>query len=196
MMTDWIILFRDLGFFAIIIAGCSWVIKQYFEKMLDKDLEKFKTNLEKESIEFRIRYEKMHGDRVEVIKEVYKRIVRTYRSFSSLVAPFQSAEEPSQDEKGRDAANKANELTDYYEENKIYFDEKLACDIDSLLAEFKSIWADFQSSRVSIGLRDNKVMMEQWVCAWKKIQERIPGVKKQLEGSFRNILSINYEKTV
>lgn len=187
---EWINLLKNLGIFSILVAGVSWVIKKYFEKLFDKDLEKFKADLEKQSIEFRIRYEKLHSERIEVIKEVYKKIVKTYKSFSSLINPLQSVGEPTESEKGKDAAKNANDLSEYYEENRIFFEEKLAEEIDLLLSEFRKIWGEFQASRMSKEFKDHKTMLDQWSNAWKQIQEQIPSVKKQLENKFRNILGI------
>jgi hypothetical protein len=58
-------------------------------------LERFKSNLEKEAIEFKIKYERLHDERVEVIKKVYKKISQTYKSFHSLMCPLQLAGEPT-----------------------------------------------------------------------------------------------------
>lgn len=191
---EWINLLKNLGFFGVAVSGASWVIKKYFEKLFDKDLELFKSNLEKQSIEFRIRYEKLHSERVDVVKEVYKKIVKTHKSFSLLMNPFQQVGDSTEEEKGNEAAKNANELTEYYEENRIFFDEKLSADIDSLLLEFKESWSEFSGSRVSKGLKDNKTMLNQWNKAWKQIQEKVPVIKKQLENEFRIIFGVKYDK--
>lgn len=190
---EWINLLNNLGIFGLIIAGSSWIIKKYLEKSLDKDLEKFKANLEKESVEFKIRYEKLHGERVEVIKEVYKKIVKTHASISSLIHPMQMVGEPTQKEKGKIAEKDGNDLIEYYEENRIFFEERLAEEIDALLSEFRKVWADFQASRISKELNDHETATDQWFGAWNRFLEKVPNIKKQLENRFRNILGINHE---
>lgn len=191
---EWIKLLQEIGVFSIAVVSFSWLIKKYFEKLFDKDLEKFKSALEMQSVKFSIRYEKLHSERIIVIKEVYKKIVRTNKSFSSLMNPLQLVEELPEVEKGKVAAKDANELTEYYEENRIFFDEKLAEEIDSLLSEFKIAWSEFQASRISKELRDGKIMLNQWSNAWKQIERKVPEIKKQLENKFRNILGTIHEK--
>ena len=184
---------QNLGIFGLIVAGMAWLFRELFKQVLSRDLEKFKADLEKQAIEFRIRYERLHGERVEVIKEVYKKIARTYKSFHSLMNLLQLVGEPSQEEKGKEASKNANELVDYYEENRIFFEEKLAGDIDSLLAGFRDAWFKFESHRISKSVGDHKESLNQWNLAWNQIQKEVPKVKKQLENKFRNILSIENE---
>lgn len=188
---EWINLLQNLGIFSIIITGASWVIKKYFEKIFDKDLEKFKADLEKQSTGFRIRYEKMHSERAEVVKVLYKKIVRTYRAFHSYMNVFQGASEPPQEEKGKEASKCANDFTDYYKENRIFIDENLAKEIDKLSDAFKKAWVEFEISRFNKTNRPSYV--ENWSNAWKIISEETPVVKNKIENEFRKILGINYE---
>ena len=181
---------QNLGIFSIGVTGLVWLIRKIFVHFFDKDLEKFKSDLEKEAIEYKIRYERLHSERVEVIKEVYKKISNTYNSFRSLMNPWQGVEEPTQEEKGRRATENANELIYYYEQNRIFFSEELAEDVDVLLSVFKSTWNKFNDSRISNSIRDEKTSTKQWHEAWKQIEEETPKVKKQLENKFRNVLEI------
>ena len=187
---EWFELLKTFGITGIIVAGSVWLIRKITEQFFVKDLERFKTDLQKEAVEFKIRYERLHGEKAEVIKEVYARIVQTYKSFHSLMNPWQGAEEPTQEEKGKEAAMNANKLIDYFEQNRIFFDEGLARNIDSLLAKFKDAWGKFNLSRISKSVDDNKEFLQQWSLAWEQIQEKIPSVKKKLENKFRNVFSI------
>lgn len=187
---EWINLLQNLGVFGIIIVGASWVIKKYFEKMFDKDLEKFKSDLEKQSIKFRIRYEKMHSERAEIIKELYKKIVQTFRAFHSYMNPFQNDPE-SQEKKGKEASVCANNFTDYYEENRIFVDENLAKEIDKLSDVLKKAWVEFEISRFN---KTNKISyVENWNKAWKIISEDTPTIKTKIEEEFRKIIEIENE---
>lgn len=187
---DFLELLQNIGIFGLLIGAIAWFVRELFKQILSRDSEKFKADLEKESIEFRIRYERLHGERVEVIKEVYKKVSHTYKSFHSLMNLLQLASEPTQEEKSKEAAKNANDLTDYYEENRIFFEEKLAEDIDSLLSGFHNAWNKFQYARNARKSGDYKEALKEWNTAWKQIQEEIPKVKKTLENKFRKILGI------
>lgn len=192
---EWINLLKDLGIFGIIVAGSSWLIKKHLEKLLDKDLEKFKANLEKNAIEFKIRYEKLHGERVEVIKEVYKKIVRVSISLYTLIiiGPPQPGGESGKEikKKAEIVENNMDDLRKYYEENRIFFDEEMAKDVDSLLDIFLKAKANFIAAGVSRMLRDPKTEYSQWQDAWELIEKETPKIKEQLENKFRNIIGIN-----
>jgi len=188
---EWRILIQNLGMFSIAAGLIVWLIKQLFRQYFVKDIEKFKSDLSKEAIQFRIRYEKLHSERAEVIKEVYKRISRTYRAFKSYMCPLQLAGEPSEKEKCKKAVEEFNALLDYYEENRIFFEEEVAKEIDSLLQKFREAWDQFDYSKYKTGgeYRDVK----EWNKAWKKISEETSKTKELIESRFRRIIGI--EKT-
>lgn len=194
---DWFNLLKGLGIFGFIVAGTSWLIKKYLEKLLDKDLEKFKANLEKNAIEFKIRYEKLQGERVEVIKEVYKKIVGVHISLYTLIisGPPQTGESGEETEKRAEIVkNNMDDLRKYYGENRIFFEEEMAKDADSLVDIFLKARANFIAAGVSGMLRDPKTRYSQWLESWELIDKKTPKIKGQLENKFRTILGINYEK--
>lgn len=186
-IMNWLELFKDLGFVGIIAGTSVWLIRKVAEQLLTRDLVKFKADLEKQAVEFKIRYERIQGERVEVIKEVYKKIVRTYKSLNSLIL-----EGPQAEKEGEiiETAKRAIDLIDYYEENRIFFEEKLAKDIDFLLSSFSSVLGKCGASRISRKIKDYKVAVEQWKSAFDQIQKEIPNIKKQLENEFRKIIGI------
>jgi len=185
-------LFKAWGVAGVIAAATVWLIKNIFDQILKKDIDKFKHDLEKESIEFKIRYEKLHYERAEVVKEVYKKIVRTYKKFHSLMRPMQWADELTGEEKIKQAIDEINSLVDYYEENRIFFEESIAEEIDNLLDELRKCWIDFNYHKRLDGRRDQELKV--WEDVWKKIDKDIPRIKKIIEGKFRDIIGIDSEK--
>lgn len=172
----------------VIVLASVWLIRKITEQILARDLVQFKSDLEKEAIEFKIRYEAIQGERVEFIKEFYKKIVRTYKSFDSFLneGPRQRDEV-----KGKEAAKNAKDLVDCFDENKIFFEEELANVIDSsFLSELRALWCKSEASRISEELREYKVSFEQWKSAFDQMQKEMPNVKKQLENKFREIIGI------
>jgi len=128
-----------------IVAGIVYLGKILINQFFSKDLEKFKANIEKEEFSYRIKYEKLHVERAEVIKQIYKKMTKTYRSFHSFMAPFQMSDDLPEKEKGEIAAKNANEFTDYFEENKIFLEKELADKVDKLSITFRSAWHKFQT---------------------------------------------------
>lgn len=182
-------LFKTLGITSAIVTGTVWLARELFGQVLSKDLEKFKSSLEKEAIQFKIRYEKLHTERAEVIKELYRRLATAYGDLRTLMCPGQFAGEPPLEEKGKTAAKATNNLIAYYEENKIFFEESLATEIDNLLEIFKNSWYKFHTSQELRELREPG-SAKRWHDAWKEISEEGLKVKRLIEDKFRNILGI------
>ncbi|MCK5123352.1 MAG: hypothetical protein KAQ87_04380 [Candidatus Pacebacteria bacterium] len=179
---------KDLSKVLGIAGFFVWFLQKYTEQLFAKDLVEFKFGLQKEAMQFKIRYEKLHSERAEIIKEVYKKIIGTYKSFHSLMCPLQLAGEPTEEEEIKLAVKEINELVDYYEENRIFFEEELAKEIDKLLRKFRESWNQFNYSK---DLKDgNGRDAKEWNKAWKQISEDVPVVKQLIEKRFRSIIGI------
>lgn len=181
-------LLQSLGIAGLIVGGAVWLIKRISEQLLFRDLEKFKADLERESFKFRTRFERLHGERAEVIKDIYKKLVKAQRSMHLLVQPFELTGEIPKQEKTKIAAEDANDFIFYYGENKIFLEESLVKEIDKLQKIFQDVWEGFQYAQYA---RDyDKDSVQKWHEAWKKISEEFPDAKKLIESKFRKILGI------
>ena len=106
-------IFKIWGIAGIIAAASVWLLKNVFDQILKKDIDNFKYNLEKGAIEFKIKYEKLHTERAEVVRELYKKISRTYRAFHSYMNPLQLVGEDPEKVKAKKATRRIinNNLT-------------------------------------------------------------------------------------
>lgn len=186
---DWYTLFQNLGIFSIASGLIVWLIKQLFKQSFNKDLEKFKADLSKEAIQFRIRYEKLHSERAEVVREVYKKISRTHRALKSYVNILQLSGETPEEEKRKKAMSEIADLIVYCDENRIFFEKKLSEEIDSLLQNFVKICNQFNCSKLEMD--GNHRDVKEWDKAWRQISEETPKVRKIIEDKFREIIGIN-----
>jgi hypothetical protein len=184
-------LLQTLGIFGMGIVAMAWLARAVIGLMLNKDLEKFKSDLEMQVTAYRIRYERLHAERVEVIKEVYKKISNAYLSLRILINPWQGIKEPTIEEKNANATKLFNELFLYFQENRIFIEEELAQEIDTLLKKFSEAWNQFQLSQMEQNDDNRKEVIQDWKDAWKNIDEEVPKVKAQLENKFRGILGID-----
>lgn len=182
-------LFKTLGTTSAIVTGTVWLARELFGQVLSKDLEKFKSSLEKEAIKFKIRYEKLHIERAEVIKESYRRLATAYGNLHTLMCPGRFVGEPPLEENAKEAAEATNDLTAYYEGNRIFFEESLATEIDNLLKIFKNSWYNFHAYQESGDLKEPGSGQKRYE-AWKEISEEGLRVKRLIEGKFRSILGI------
>lgn len=174
-----------------------WFLREYTKQLFAKDLEKFKAELQNESIKFKITYEEMHTERAKAIKEVYKKIVRVYNASRACIIPEDMSElEEERKEnlrrKHKIADNLFNKLRDYYDENRIFFEEEMANNLDSLIKEFKKAASHYVTSKITEKLerKITKESHEEWQKAFNLIEKEIPLIRKMIEDKFRKIIGI------
>jgi histidyl-tRNA synthetase len=134
----------------------------------------------------RIKFETIYKRRIEIFSEISKKIYNVEKSFKSLMNIFQGAEELSKLEKGKIAANSANDFLDYLNENRIYLSESSEDKFDSINGKLKEVWAEHQAARWD----DKNPDIQKWVDSWKKIQEDVPAMNKEVRKEFRKIMGI------
>ena len=173
---------------AVFIAAVAWLIKSLTSQYLSKDIEAYKSELEKESLKFRVQFESMHHKRAEVLSEFYKKLSMAERAFHVLMAPFQPAGS-NENKNVKDAAIKAQEMQDYFFDNKIYFDETTADSIDKIMDKFRAIYIDFDT----VLLKKNDLKedyVKDWHKTWGSLKNDIPKEKAKLEAIFRSLLGV------
>lgn len=181
-------LFEILGITTIFSTALVLIIRKLIDRFFSRDLEKFKSGLEKEVIKHRTKFEILHTERANVIKEVYKRITRTQRAFESLVCPLQPAGDPPEEEKTKILIEEFNGLSNYYLENRLFFNENLAKEIDELLKEFVDIWHNWEFVKTLNNTKKSNI--KEWCDTWDKVKNEIPPIKKLIENKFRDIIGI------
>lgn len=191
MDSFWIELAKSLGIAAPVVVGTVWLIQLITKQLLSKDLAIFKSNLEKESLEFRIKFEKLHSERADVVKELHKKIVDAYDKFSDYANPLQQVGGgiPTKEEKAHLAANSLNELNKYFRQNSIFLDESLEKDVKGLMDQFNSTWRSYQSA---LDLRSSGIPnVDTWGKTWNELQEIVPVTTELIKKQFRKIIGIN-----
>lgn len=171
------------GVFSILIW---YIIKMWF----DKDMEKYKVKLQRETI----RYSKLYEQRADILKEIYYKFFDFEQAMGSFLSPMQMAGDPSMEEKRKITAEAGNEFRDYYKRHKIYLSEKVSIILEDIDKIFTESWMDFTTFEVydpeSTTLKSTD-KMNKWVGAWDKIRLNIPNLKNQLEKEFRELLGVN-----
>jgi len=185
-------MFNFLQNFLIVAGGSTgvafavgWVLRRLIDNFFSHKIELYKAQLEKENTKYRITYEKLHTERAEVIKEVYKKLVLTYEDIYSYTCIFQAAGEKSEVEKRSMAAGTFNDFSRYYEQNRIFFNEELAKKIDRFRDESKKILYDFSITR-----EYDRNNAEKWSKIWLKVKDDIPVIKIDIENEFRKLIGI------
>lgn len=134
----------------------------------------------------KIIFQTIHQERVKVLLELYRKIIRTERAFQSLMNPAQGAGEPSEEEKKKKAAEIANEFLEYFHDNKIYLDDCVEDKIIAINEKLVNAWARFNYT-VKFG---GKIDTSEWTSVWAEVKEEIPKISKEVKKEFQGIIGI------
>jgi hypothetical protein len=171
---------------AVISAG-AYLIRKVLERGLNRDLEKYKNELEMHRFEYQTRFSLIHQKRAEVIGEFYSRLVESEDLLRRLTSVFQPHNQPLPLPMRKDETRAAYwRCKDYFNGHRIYFDEELCLKIDTFLKVMFSAFCDFDTGQDGEKLEKDESGL--WVQAWKTVQEKLPPIKTELELVFRKIL--------
>jgi len=160
-------------------------------------VETYKAELQRLTGEHSVRFQRLHSERAEVIKELYAKFARLDDTLCSTLRSFQLVGEPSLKEKVSKLSEQFNDLRDYFLPRRIFFDESLCKVIDSVLEIAKGIFFDITTYEVDpmhAEYKFNREVLRERHEFWEKARtthkEQFAEVKAKLEGEFRVILGI------
>lgn len=188
---DWFTLSKDLGIFGIGLGFIAWLIRKLFKTFLDKDIEKYKSDLKIEQMKF----SRLHDDRSNTISELYALLADLDTKMNSLTSPLQLAGEPSKEEKEKIAGEAGQKFVEFFYKKKIYFSKSIVKLLDELIKKFNEAWIystpypktefdEYESSEIK------KERLNFLKMAWKTVSEQIPPIKEKLEDEFRLIYGV------
>ncbi len=203
----------------VILAGLVWgkkLIEYFFDEaieirklQLNQNLEGFKGQIEQQNKdfqhqldrtlnEFNIRFSKLHEERAEVIKELYKRIVELHSAmviFTRRVHVVIDNGDKEEEERLISVNKALNEFHNFFIPNRIFFNKVLAGKLENLSKEYWNKGWDFASMHGQFkagGL--TKEIVKSYLEKSRKITETIETdfVKliEDLENEFRQMLGV------
>jgi hypothetical protein len=185
---------------AVIIAVSKRVFDRWLQTRVIKydyelkfKIEEYKLEKEKIAEESKIRFSKLHSERAEIIKELYKKLVRMH---DFLIVYFDEYNTNNTDsnkfltmESLMDEAT--TDFLNFSNDNRIYFDTKLASTIKQI-EDIVVLKLDIRKYKVSV-TENNKTKLSDSESRFinQLIHEEIPCLKELLEQEFRKILGVN-----
>lgn len=214
---DWTEIVREVGLVSIVSGLIVWLLKQLGQDFIDKkfkayELElKYKSDdythqldksLESHRAELSIIYAKasrLHDRRLEIIAELYKKLVRLddVMNIMTALVRFGTSDDKTNEEaesKRIENARKAyNDFQSYYTENKIFFANKTNELLDTLRTDyFESYW-DYTAYKL-YRVTDFKLNLENAKMASEKVKKQIPPILRKLEAEFRQMIGVESDK--
>ena len=145
--------------------------------------------------EHSIRFQRLHSERAEVIKEFYAKLAVLDDTLYSTLRGFQAVGEPPLTEKVARLSEQFNSLREYFLPRRIFFDEQLCKLIDQVLDIAKGIFFDITTYTVDptdVEYRYNREVLKERHEFWEKGRaahaSEFAQLKTNLETQFREIL--------
>ncbi|MDT0605045.1 hypothetical protein [Thalassotalea castellviae] len=194
---QWEAMIEFLGGATAITFTISFLGKKAIEAFINGRVESYKKNLERIASENSIRFQNLHSERANIIKEFYEKLSSLEEALHSTLKPFQPSYEIELTEKVKLLSIQFNELREYYLPKRIFFEKKLCTLIESVLDTARGVFFDITTHPVSIDdstyQYDRELMKERhqfWESARDINKNEISKLKSELEDEFRKLLGI------
>ena len=198
-MSFWeeLVAFWGLGTAGLAIIG--FIAKSIIKYWLEKDLNTFKANLEKESFEHQVRFGKLHEERARAIQELHNITIPIEDGLRELYNKYYPIGdyEPEVDEK--EVTGKIVEFRDLFKKYRIYFGKELIEIIESLTRKYAEAERVLRNQSVRIKISNGELNQNEVIPPLPDPEEEKPYllvetesniVRDKLEDEFRNILGV------
>jgi hypothetical protein len=173
----------------VVTAVIILVSRKCIELWFSKDLEKFKAELEKQSVAFNIKFQSLHTERAVIIKDLYQMLVKTDKDIVSLINPIHFPEDKPLKERAEQARHSINGLIEYYERNKIFLNDVIEERMDKLLKLCRDTWLEFDFARY-MKEQQEPGYAKKWSETWRSYERESSRLKEEIIKEFRKIISI------
>jgi hypothetical protein len=160
-------------------------------------LEKYKGDLQQATSEHSVRFQKLHAERAESIRDFYAYLSQLDQSLASTLARFQHASDKPLHEKISELALNFNVTREYFIPRRIFFEESTCVLVDRILDLAKGIFFDITTYEADPShpqyAYDRKLLLERaefWEKARKAHENEFKELKHALEDNFRKLLGI------
>lgn len=177
---DWLTLLKNLGFFTVGASTLTGIIIYFSKKIFENQISILKS-------EHLFRFTTLYTEKIEVIKETFKRIVHAEKALRVLTTPTNSDDKKKENYKN--ALTSLDSLFGFYEENELFLDDNSLKLIKELKLKFENVLNAHNKAEFMEIMRGT----EQWADAIEnkmKVSEtvldnEIPAIKQQLKKDFQ-----------
>ena len=160
-------------------------------------LEKYKGDLQRAATDHSIRYQRLHAERAEAIRDFYAYLSQLDEALQSTLARFQVSQDRPLREKIAELSLHFNSTRDYFVPRRIFFEESTCILVDGILDLAKGIFFDTTAYEPDPEhpqyKYDRKLLLERaefWQKARAAHSAEFVQLKRALENAFRQLLGI------
>ena len=150
---------------------------------ITRKVEEVRAEFIKVSNEHQIRFSKLHGERAEVIVELYSRLYDYNWAVCAFLRNFHKTKPDEKEFKKLDDIS--YKFSDYFHKHRIYFNEDLCSKIDKIIPTLYSAYVPLEGrDSTDICLKEN------WNKCAENVQKQYPEIKESIDSDFRKILGV------
>lgn len=186
---DWQSIVQTTLSIAVASGVIGFLVKSLIKLYINKDIERFKSQLLQEQI----RFSKLHEERANVIKDLYGKLRDLELAMNKLVVPLELTGQPKKEALLPKVTEAGNEFLNYYNKNRIYFSKRMCALIDKINKEFREMYVDwqvYQPHTLDAPDVNQDDRIRRWSEIWKKSEKDIPELREQIEEEFRTLLGV------
>jgi hypothetical protein len=170
----------------VVVGAIAWLLRGFISQGFARDLQRYKSELDRQDFEHRERFSLIHQRRADVIATFYGKIARTKSVVTDLVGIFQQGGQ-SLIEKKKKAADIYNDMSAYFFENRIFLPHETAEKAEKLVMAIRDVLIEFDTAQMG----NNEYKPDQtglWVQAFKRLRDEVPPILNELEHEFKELL--------
>ena len=168
------------------VVAIAWLIRKLFESGLQRDLERFKSELESKRFEHQTRFSLIHQKRAEVLSNLYSRLACAKSLLGDLVAIFQPGGQLLP-EKKKKAADSFNDASSYFFEHRIFLNKTTAIQVEEVISAMREAFVAFDTSQLeNVEYRPDSTGL--WMESYNNVRDKISPLLSELEMEFRKTL--------
>ncbi len=179
------------------------LFKMYLNKNVDKyrhqlgkETEIFKQQLKLITQEHQIKYFKLHNDRANIIKKLYRKLNTMETGMRNYMAKYKPDESNNEQLQKLASESTINFLT-FFHQNEIFFEPSICLlikEIDDLCSGAWYNYTFYDTKEAKDYAKDDipfrKERFKALKSSWETIDKKIPPVKEKLANQFRNLLGV------
>jgi hypothetical protein len=205
---EWIDVLKLLGVSsvpaALILAATIFLGKRFVEHLLarsvelkklelDKDLEQFKSELQRATASHEIRFAKLHAEQADAIVVLYERLSVLESAMLVMTSMIQRVNAPPKSEQAMVAVKAAADFLEFYVRKEILLPPKVCAIIDDIFGEYKKALLEFTFFPPDSSAHDFDEALQKaefWRRAGKRTNEKVPPLKQQLKTELQRLLGV------
>jgi hypothetical protein len=174
------------------VGGLIGGISAGYVLLQRRSIERYVHELDRVSYEHEVVFSRLHERRVDVIADLYAKLIDAQRAFGTWTHPLQASNE-DQKQKGQAAFEAGKGFEETFVHNRIWLDEDLCAQLDRFNRTLYEAFVDFTTFDAD-DPRTKSDHLHQWQAVIKRLEDEVQPLRVAVEKRFREMLGSATER--